>query len=148
MRKSLWNPESRKELTERLDRLGPDATPRWGQMSAPQMLAHISDWMAMAAGELPTLPRNSILRRRLVKRVVIYWLPFPKGVPTSKELITREPLEWSVELCAFRKHLDAYETMDPGRAWPEHPAFGFLTPDAWGVLGYRHTNHHLTQFGV
>ena len=29
-----------------------------------------------------------------------------------------------------------------------HPAFGKLSPRAWGVLAWRHTDHHLRQFGV
>ncbi len=148
MRKSLWNAGARKELNGRLDRLEPGATARWGRMTAPQMLAHVTDWMAMAAGDLSTMPRPGVLRQPLVRRVVIYWLPFPKGVPTSKELITREASNWSAEIASFRRYLDTYETIDPNRMWPEHPAFGFLTTDAWGVLGYRHTDHHLRQFGV
>jgi len=148
MRKSLWNPESRKELTARLDRLEPSASPRWGRMTAPRMLAHLTDWMLMASGDLPTAPRYSILRKAPVRYLAIYWLPFPKGVPTAKELITREPSEWAVELSAFRQHLQSFEIMDPNRIWPEHPAFGFITPETWGVLGYRHTDHHLRQFGV
>jgi len=30
--------------------------------------------------------------------------------------------------------------------WPEHPAFGALSRRAWGVLIYRHMDHHLRQF--
>ena len=36
----------------------------------------------------------------------------------------------------------------PTEVWPEHPAFGSLTHRAWGVLKYRHADHHLRQFGV
>ena len=32
--------------------------------------------------------------------------------------------------------------------WQEHPAFGRLARRAWGVLAYRHLDHHLRQFGV
>jgi hypothetical protein len=148
MRKSLWNAASRKELTERLDRLEPGATPRWGRMTAPQMLAHITDWMAMAAGDLSALRKPGILHQPLVRKVAIYWLPFPKGVPTAKELITREASDWPAEIASFRRYLDTYVAVDPNRVWPEHPAFGFLSTDAWGVLGYRHADHHLRQFGV
>ena len=91
MPKSVWNSRARQELLERLERLAPEAKPRWGKMNAPQMLAHLRSWMQMAKGELKTANKN--LR-------------------------------------------------------PVHPAFGDITTQAWGVLAYRHTDHHLRQFGV
>jgi hypothetical protein len=36
----------------------------------------------------------------------------------------------------------------PTAKWPEHPAFGKLSPRAWGVLIYKHLDHHLKQFGA
>ena len=148
MQRTLWNPESRQELVRRLDNLRPDATPLWGKMNAPQMVSHLIGWMLMANGDLYTAPRYSILRRTPVKQLAIYWLPFPKGVPTAKELLERSPSEWSAEIDVLRRHLENFETDHRNREWPDHPAFGFLTPGAWGVLGYRHTDHHLRQFGV
>ena len=148
MRKSLWSDECRRDLLVRVARLTPDAPPRWGRMTAPQMLAHLTDWMVMAKGDLPTRPFKGILSYTPVKQLAIYWLPFPKGVPTAKELITRAPLDWSAERAALCGYIESFEGIHPDGIWPEHPAFGMLTPSAWGVLGYRHTDHHLRQFGV
>ena len=148
MQKSLWSAGARDELIARLNRLEPTTTPRWGRMSAPQMLAHLTDWMMMAKGELPTLFLNSFLQFAPVKQLAIYWLPFPKGVPTAKELISRVPSDWITERATLCDYMNSFETMHPDGAWPVHPAFGTLTPEAWGVLGYRHTDHHLRQFGV
>ena len=148
MKKTLWNPESRRELMNRLQKLKPDTSPVWGKMTAPQMVSHLIGWMLMANGELHTAPRPSILRRTPVKQFVVYWMPFPKGVPTAKELLERPPLEWSGEIDVLRRYIENFEAEHRNRQWPEHPAFGFLTPAAWGVLGYRHTDHHLRQFGV
>ena len=117
-------------------------------MTAPRMLAHLSDWMAMASGSLPTQPRKLFLRYAPVKQLAIFWLPFPKGVPTAKELITRAASDWSMERAALCDSIEAFEKLHPDGVWPLHPAFGALTPRAWGVLGYRHTDHHLRQFGV
>ncbi|HMG96870.1 MAG TPA: hypothetical protein VK565_11245, partial [Gemmatimonadaceae bacterium] len=79
MQRSLSNALARKELLDRLERLTPEATPLWGTMSAPQMLAHLADWMLMAKGELKTAAINRPLRYPPLKQLVIYWLPFPKG---------------------------------------------------------------------
>jgi hypothetical protein len=147
MQRSLSDARARQELVERLERLSPEAKPLWGKMTAPQMLAHLADWMLMAKGELKTAPKNRALSFWPVKQLAIFWLPFPKGVPTAPELLSRKPLAWTVERAAVRNHVESFETLDPA-VWPEHPVFGVMTPRAWCVLGYRHTDHHLRQFGV
>ncbi|MFL5598050.1 MAG: DinB family protein, partial [Gemmatimonadaceae bacterium] len=148
MQKTLSDARARQELLDRLERLSPDARPLWGRMSAPQMLAHLADWMLMAKGDLNTAAKKRILRYPVVKQLVIYWLPWPKGVPTAPELLGRTPLEWTIERAAVRQHVQSFAKLDPKAAWPDHPAFGKITPRAWGVLGYRHMDHHLRQFGV
>lgn len=148
MQKSLANARARRELLDRLDRLTPEATPLWGRMTAPQMLAHLVDWMLMAKGELKTASKKRALRYPPLKQVVIYWLPFPRSVPTARELISRKPSEWAIEQAAVRKHVEWFENLDPKATWPEHPLFGKMTANAWCVLAYRHTDHHFRQFGI
>jgi hypothetical protein len=117
-------------------------------MNPPQMLAHVADWMQMAKGKLEAAPKNRPLRYPPLKQLAIYWLPFPKGVPTAPELVGRKPLDWSIECAAIRTHIQSFEQLDAKTVWPSHPVFGRLTPKAWCVLGYRHTDHHFRQFGV
>ena len=117
-------------------------------MNAPQMLAHVLDWMRMIKGDLKTVSLNRPLRYPGVKQLVIYWLPWPEGVPTAAELIGRDPSDWASEHAEMCAHVRSFETLDQNALFPIHPAFGKLTPKTWGVLGYRHTDHHLRQFGV
>jgi hypothetical protein len=148
MPKSLSNARARQELLDRLERLVPEAKPLWGLMTAPQMLAHLADWMLMAKGELKAAPKNRHLQYPPIKQLVIYWLPFPRGVPTAPELISREPSAWAIEHAAVRLHVQSFEELDPKVMWPEHPVFGKMTRNEWCVLGYRHMDHHLRQFGI
>ena len=147
MERSLSDARARQELVDRLERLAPEAKPLWGKMNAPQMLAHLADWMLMAKGDLKTAPKKRALRFPPLKQLAIYWLPFPKGLPTAPELISRKPLAWTVERAAVREHVLSFETLNPA-VWPEHPVFEKMTPRAWRVLGYRHMDHHLRQFGI
>jgi hypothetical protein len=117
-------------------------------MSAPQMLAHLTDWFAMAKGELVIPAWNHLASRPPLKQIVIYMLPIPRGVPTAKELIAREPAEWESEKAELQRQLQLFGQLDPGSLCPTHPVFGAMTARDWGVLGYRHTDHHLRQFGV
>jgi hypothetical protein len=148
MQKSLSDARARQELLDRLERLTPETPARWGKMNAPQMLAHVADWMLMAKGEIKAAAKKRPLRYPVIKQLVIYWLPFPKGVPTAPELIRRKPVDWVIEREAVRQHVQSFEGRDPKATWPNHPAFGKLTARAWGVLGYRHTDHHFRQFGI
>ena len=149
MPKTLWDADNRRELVDRLNRLKPDATPLWGRMNAPQMVAHLVGWMRMANGELKTAPLHKPIRFPVVKQMVIYWLPWPKGVPTAPELLSKARHDFALEQASFRRYLNEYERApDPKFVWPVHPAFGRLTTREWGALGYRHTDHHLRQFGV
>ena len=148
MGKSLSNARARRELIDRLERLRREATPLWGRMTAPQMLAHLADWMLMAKGEIRTAAKIPILRYPPLKQLLIYWIPIPKGVPTAPELISRKPSDWEIEQAAVRRHVQWFENLDPKTTWPEHPVFGKMTAEAWCVLGYRHTDHHFRQFGI
>ncbi|MDQ6769885.1 MAG: DinB family protein [Gemmatimonadota bacterium] len=148
MKKSLSNARARQELVDRLERLNPESTPLWGKMTAPQMLSHVVDWMLMAKGELDVAAKKMPVRYPPLKQLLIYWLPFPKGLPTARELVGRKPREWATERAAVRQHVQSFENLNTKSTWPDHPAFGKMTRSAWCVLAYRHTDHHLRQFGI
>jgi hypothetical protein len=146
---TLYQNEARKLLSQRLARLRPDAPPRWGRFTAPQMLAHVNDGLRMALGDLPTAPKDLPLRYPPLKQLLVYVLPFPKGAPTSRELLARVAnAQWDAEVAAFPGLLERAGACAGRRDWPLHPAFGRLSSRAWGVLGYRHVDHHFTQFSV
>jgi hypothetical protein len=44
--------------------------------------------------------------------------------------------------------LERFAARDEIQEWPAHPAFGQLSRKDWGVLVYKHIDHHLRQFGV
>lgn len=145
--KSLWNEGDRRELQGRLWRLQPEAERRWGGMTAPQMLAHLSDAMRMALGELTCTPKHLPIRYSPLKQLIVYWLPFPQGAPTAPELLGRTPASWDGEVADLIQLMDRLGGQPANRRFPDHPGFGPLSRRAWGVLGYRHTDHHLRQFG-
>ena len=146
--KSLWQPDARTEILTRLTRLTPEHRANWGRFTAPLMVAHLSDSLRMAFGDLPTRTKRLPIRHPPFKQLFIYWLPFPKGAPTARELIARTPDAWDAEMVSCRELVERFARESPERAWPEHPAFGTMTSRRWGVIAYRHTDHHLRQFGV
>lgn len=147
---SIWQEDCRHELLSRLDRLAPEAPAHWGKFTASAMMAHLNDSMRMVLGELTPPPRRSqLLRRFPLKQLVIYYLPFPKGVPTAPLLLERcDGANFRDEAQAFRQIMDRLAKRADQAAWPPHPAFGAMSRRDWGVLGYRHIDHHFRQFGV
>ena len=146
--KSIWQESTRRELQDRLAKLTPERPGQWGTFSAPQMVAHIAESFRSSLGELKVQSKNLPLRYTPLKQLVIYWLPFPKNAPTAPELVARKPGVWSADVAEVRDLMTRFVSRKPTDAWPEHAAFGHLTGEQWGILMYRHTDHHFRQFGV
>ncbi len=145
--KSLWNESNRRELDTRIARLTAAHEPLWGRMTAPQMVAHVAEALRMATGELPVPRRKTPFHHPVIKQLLVYFVPMPKGLPTAKEL-QRTPRAWEVEVADLRGMLQTFAARDRQAPWPVHPVFGPLSAHAWGVLALRHCDHHLRQFGV
>ena len=146
---TFWDTTTRHEICRRVERLTPDARARWGKFTPAEMLAHLNDAMRMATGELQVTPKNLPIRYWPLKQLIVYALPFPKGAPTAPELLSRcKEADLAAEQAEFRIIAERLAAKASSDRWPEHPAFGPLTYRAWGVLKYRHADHHLRQFGV
>jgi hypothetical protein len=146
--KSVFHQADRLALSHRLDAVTSASTARWGRMDSGQMLAHLSESLRMALGELAVQPRSGPLRLLPVRHAIIHWLPWPKGAPTAPELLVRRAEDFDAERAALRHLLERVGTLEGARDWPEHPAFGRMSSRDWGVLVYRHVDHHLHQFGA
>lgn len=146
---TLCNSAARDALIARIHTLDLDAQPEWGSMNAPRMLAHCADALRMAYGDLPCRAKHvPLVRTALVKRLMLYVLPFPKNAPTARELLARAPGEGEAERETLVALVSRF-AQEMGRAtWPEHPLFGPLDEREWGRLAHKHLEHHLTQFRV
>jgi hypothetical protein len=148
MPKTIFDPAARAELLVRVARLDATTPARWGKFTAPRMVSHLISSVRMAVGEEPVKPRPSFLSGRLVRYLVIYVLPWPKGAPTAPELLARAPESWGADLAVLNAALERAAANGAHGRWAEHPAFGDLSGADWGVLLHRHVHHHLTQFGA
>lgn len=148
MANTIYDPSARAELFARIDRLSPLATARWGGFTPPRMLAHLIDAVRMAVGDLPIPQRKSILGNRLVRYLVIHVLPFPRGAPTARALLTRVPGDWASDVAALKAIIERAALQRDGGTWQPHPVFGELSTADWGVLIHKHASHHLAQFGA
>lgn len=145
----MWDPAVRAGFAGRAKKLTPDTKAGWGKFNASGMLAHLNDSYRMCLGELKVPSKNLPLRYPVIKQLVIYVLPFPKGAPTAPELLLRcGSASLADEQKAMSLMFDKLGAVKHGDPLQEHPAFGVLSHRAYGVLMANHTDHHLRQFGV
>jgi hypothetical protein len=149
---SIEKPEALAQLISRLDKLRPDAPRRWGKMSAGEMLCHLSDvstGVLSRAGSPPGRPP-----RRLVKWVGLYSpFPWPKGrIKTPRRADPQaegtRPADFEQDRRRAIEGLKALSSA-PDSGFPgDHLVFGAMNPRDWRRWAYRHTHHHLRQFGL
>ena len=141
------------ELVARARKLGPDARPRWGSLTARQMLCHVADVVRLVVGDIPTKPprpRQGLrpFARFPLKHLFIYLLPWPHGVRGPKAAFTTSPAELEEDVKALEAVLLKFRECAPKDQWPSHPIFGRMTTGDWNRVLYRHTDHHFRQFGI
>lgn len=149
--RSLWNDQDRVSLMRRVRGLRAEDKPLWGRMTAPQMLAHLIATLRYTLAEPePPRPRRRgrILRWPPVKYAFVYLLPFPKEAPTPSRFVVAPEGSFDDQLDTLDQLTEAVvrRARTADALLPEHPFFGRLSAHAWGVLGYKHTDHHLRQF--
>ena len=69
--RSMWNDPDRARMLARIASVEAAAQPRWGRMSADQMLAHLVQSLKMAVGEIPTKSRKLPMRFFPLKQLII-----------------------------------------------------------------------------
>jgi hypothetical protein len=148
MAQTVFDTSAREGLVQRLTVLTPTAKPRWGRMSAPAMVSHLITHCRMALGETKVAPKWMGLHYYPINRLVIRYVPIPRNAPTAPELVARAPGEWDDDVLALAELLRRVGQRLPGEAWPSHPVFGSISGEDWGVMIYRHVDHHFQQFGI
>ena len=146
--KTFFDPQVRIELMDRLLALEPGSAARWGTMDAARMLAHCTEAMKMPTGELQVKRGLPALIGWMFKRLAYDDRRFRRGAPTAREITITDPRDFEQEKAHF---IVGFLKAAQGPAQitqPIHPFFGKLTNDQWGVLLYKHLDHHFRQFGV
>jgi hypothetical protein len=148
---SLFSPADRKQILDRFAKLQAGAARQWGKMDAAQMLAHVAASLEVAAGDVKKEQR---LLGRLLARLVRGSLlhsdkPMGKNAPTDPTFVVTDSRDFEKEKARLLSIADRFASGGPGAANGRvHSFFGTMTGDEWGVLMWKHLDHHLRQFGV
>ena len=148
---SLSEPGAVDALTTRLNAITEESPRKWGRMTANQMFCHISDAFLVVRGDRPLGKRvDNALTRTIVKYVALKTsFPWPKGAPTMPECDAEKagtpPALFAQDRAQAAKLLREFAV--PASRTMVHPLFGPMTHEEWMIWAYRHTDHHLRQFG-
>ncbi len=149
--KTIRNESDRANLIDRINKLNGSEKALWGKMNVNQMLSHL-----VQAGEMPfghKLPDHSnFMSNKIIKPLVLYILPMPKEVKTAPEMNQQEggrkPLEFADDKNSVIHLTNKIGTLTENAECSEHPFFGKMNAKEWAILAFKHTDHHLKQFGV
>jgi Protein of unknown function (DUF1569) len=149
---NLFNPTKKAEIIARLNRLTPESKALWGRLSVGEMLCHCLDGNKMALGEIPPTDQSNFVTRSVVKYLVVYVIPIPKGAPAPPEINPHKhgtkPLDFENERGLLIADINNFVNLKAEDFKGKHHIFGKLTHNQWGRLGYKHLDHHLKQFGA
>ncbi len=150
MKKTILHPAHRQELLDRIAKLQAEDQAHWGSMQVEEMLAHARE-VAAAVLKSP-LPEKKANWKQLLGKYYFFYLrkEFPKLVKGPKRFdmkgkVSRE--KFIEEKQGLLDTLQAFSSITH-QLQGFHPFFGPLSHQEWGVLVWKHTDHHLRQFGV
>ncbi len=144
--------ECQAELLLRLSLLEASSAAMWGRMNSAQMVAHLSQSFQMVLTGPSVRVRWTPLRgpvgRYLILHSSLKWRP---GFPTLPELdMVRNgyvPGDFAQARSELVERLHRFYASPQEKLLPKHPYFGAMRRVDWMAWGYRHTDHHLRQFG-
>ena len=143
----------RQHLWDALATLREDAAPRWGRMSAREMVEHLCWVFEASTGQASIECTVPEARRERYKAFLHDDTPMMRefrnpaltaGLPPLRHAGLADALE------VLRKDVDRF--LDHCRDTPEathvHPVFGPIGLEEWSRSHFKHAYHHLSQFGL
>jgi Protein of unknown function (DUF1569) len=147
--KSIFDASTREELINRINTVTQQSNAQWGKMNTFQMLRHctLCDDMFLGKTKINRVLIGRLIGKMILKQVLKDDAPFRRNSPTSSLLntttetgdIEQQKKQWIIRIEQYADY------SNPGFI---HPFFGPMTKEQIGLLAYKHTDHHLRQFGA
>lgn len=149
--KNLFDKPVASEIRGRVAALTAANSRQWGTMTPAQAMAHCAIGLEIALGDQHP-PRMMIgrLLGPVIKRLALGDdAPMRRNSPTVPGMVVRDDRQLESERARLIAAIDRFAAAGrPGCTTHPHSFFGRLDADEWGVLMYKHLDHHLRQFGA
>jgi hypothetical protein len=146
--KTTFDKATRDELIRRIHNLNESSQAQWGKMNVSQMLRHCTAWEELMSGrqKIKRAFVGRIFGKMALRSVLKDEAPLRRNTPTSPEFkITTEGGDVNAEKEKWISLLQNHGQFSHDSI--EHPFFGKMTLEQIGYMAYKHTDHHLRQFG-
>ncbi|MFY0654076.1 MAG: DUF1569 domain-containing protein [Cyclobacteriaceae bacterium] len=147
---SLYDEDEYAKIIQRIASLSSDSEPKWGSMTAAQMMAHCAEVIAVMHGKpLENTPFYVKIVKGVIRKLVVDDNPYPHNSKTHPQYKQTEEKDFLEEKKRLLNIMDEFVNDPPEEAdQKEHTLFGAMTREEKGWSMYKHTDHHLNQFGV
>lgn len=152
MLKSVFSEPNRIELISRIDSVQESNQRNWGKMNINQMLKHCINWDKWIQGINDPVYTQTLLGK-LIGQMVLKGMvkddrPIRKNMPSLKGFVITEVVTDDIEVQKKQwiQLIADYARFDNPRFI--HDFFGRMSREEIGVFAYKHTDHHLRQFGL
>jgi hypothetical protein len=145
--KTISDKNTREELIHRIQNLNENATAKWGKMNVHQMVRHccLSEEMLLGKRKYKQNLVGIIFGKIALKGLMKDEKPMMRNSPTVPNLKVKETGDFEREKAQWISLME--EHADLARLGIMHPFFGKMTQEQVDRLVYKHTDHHLRQFG-
>ncbi|MFN8260929.1 MAG: hypothetical protein U0X41_08365 [Chitinophagales bacterium] len=148
---SIYEASVAQGFIDRINKLTPETSPKWGKMDVARMLAHCCVTYEYIFEERTDRP-NFFLKQLLkcvVKNKVVSETPYPQNGPTGPAFIIADARNFEKEKARLIGYIQKVSEKGPAFfEGKESVSFGVLTIPEWNNMMYKHLDHHLAQFGV
>ena len=147
---SIFEQATVNQLIERINQLSPITERKWGTMTVNQMLEHQVRVFLVALGEEKIkVPFLLKLAGPFLKGNLLNDKDFGHNGPTAKQYVITEEPDFETGRTKLIQLLQQFSSEGIAvAATRKHDIFGKLTGEEWSIAMYKHTDHHLRQFGV
>lgn len=143
----------RRGLFEALVALHANARPRWGHMTAQQMIEHLLWAFDLSTGEAQAECPIPEPQRQRAKAFLYDNRPTPREYMNPALTAGLPPLRHDAlngAVASLRAAVNRFlqQAASAPDATRTHPVFGPISMDEWARAHFKHTYHHLLQFGL
>lgn len=150
--RNIFNPVDVDFYIKNINQLTPDITPRWGKMSATEMLAHCNVTYELIFEPQKHKKPSFIakwLMKKFVKNKVVNDLPYKQNLPTGAMFVIKDNRNFDVEKKRLIGFLQKTQQLGADAFDGKNSeSFGQLNAIEWNNMMAKHLDHHLAQFGV
>ena len=148
---TIFDKNTREKLISRIEQINEDKKAEWGKMNVYQMTKHNTYWNSWILGEGGFVYKQEFLGKIFgkiaLKRMIKDEKPFDKNIPTSDQFKSKvSKCDLESEKSKWISLINEYEAYNNPHFI--HDFFGAMTKEQIGILVYKHTDHHLRQFGI